>query len=123
MPTVLIVDDEPNILLRLSREEAEKFLPPRRTIVSEPKRQIETSQMPIAPALPNPRYRADQTFREKSDEAEREIILGALVFAQDNATQAARLLGLERGHFYKKMKGLGLKRSGGETQVESPVES
>jgi two-component system, NtrC family, nitrogen regulation response regulator NtrX len=102
----------------VSREEAEKFLPPRRTIVSEPLRSIETSQMPVVETAPSHRYRADKTFREQSDEAEREIILGALLFAQDNATEAARLLDLERGHFYKKMKALGLKRSGGETQLE-----
>jgi DNA-binding NtrC family response regulator len=62
-----------------------------------------------------PRFRADRTFRDQVDEAEREIILGALSFTRDNATEAARLLDLERGHFYKKMKSLGLKRAGGET--------
>ena len=62
-----------------------------------------------------PRFRADKTFRDQVDEAEREIILGALSFTRDNATEAARLLDLERGHFYKKMKSLGLKRAGGET--------
>ncbi len=70
-----------------------------------------------APALPAPRYRADKTFRDQVEEAEREIILGALAFSRDNATEAARLLDLERGHFYKKMKSLGLKRAGGETQM------
>jgi|APLak6261679142_1056127.scaffolds.fasta_scaffold00004_92 DNA-binding NtrC family response regulator len=69
------------------------------------------------PALPAPRYRADKTFRDQVEEAEREIILGALAFSRDNATEAARLLDLERGHFYKKMKSLGLKRAGGETQM------
>ncbi len=72
---------------------------------------------PTTPALPAPRYRADKTFRDQVEEAEREIILGALSFARDNATEAARLLDLERGHFYKKMKSLGLKRAGGETQM------
>ncbi len=62
-----------------------------------------------------PRFRSDKTFRDQVDEAEREIILGALSFTRDNATEAARLLDLERGHFYKKMKSLGLKRAGGET--------
>ena len=69
------------------------------------------------PALPIPRYRADKTFRDQVEEAEREIILGALSFSRDNATEAARLLDLERGHFYKKMKSLGLKRAGGETTM------
>ena len=62
-----------------------------------------------------PRFRADRTFRDQVDDAEREIILGALAYTRDNATEAARLLDLERGHFYKKMKALGLKRAGGET--------
>ena len=70
-------------------------------------------------AKPLPRFRADRTFRDQVDEAEREIILGALSFTRDNATEAARLLDLERGHFYKKMKSLGLKRAGGETTSSS----
>jgi two-component system nitrogen regulation response regulator NtrX len=66
-----------------------------------------------------PRFRSDKSFRDQVDEAEREIILGALSFTRDNATEAARLLDLERGHFYKKMKSLGLKRAGGETTSSS----
>ncbi len=75
------------------------------------------AQEVAAPAAGAPRYRADRTFRDQVEDAEREIILGALAFAKDNATEAARLLDLERGHFYKKMKALGLKRAGGETQL------
>lgn len=67
--------------------------------------------------LPTTRFRPDKSFREQVDEAERDIILGALTFTRDNATEAARLLDLERGHFYKKMKSLGLRRAGGETQL------
>ncbi len=74
-------------------------------------------EVPVPPAPPPPRFRADKPFREQVEEAEREIILGALQYTRDNATEAARLLELERGHFYKKMKGLGLKRAGGETSV------
>jgi two-component system nitrogen regulation response regulator NtrX len=51
-------------------------------------------------------------FRELVDDAERAIILRTLAFTGDNVTEAARLLDLERGHFYKKMKALGLRRSG-----------
>ena len=51
-------------------------------------------------------------FRELVDDAEREIILRTLAFTRDNVTEAARLLDLERGHFYKKMKALGLRRGG-----------
>jgi DNA-binding NtrC family response regulator len=65
------------------------------------------------------RFRHDKTFRDQVEEAEREIILGALSFTKDNATEAARLLDLERGHFYKKMKSLGLRRTGGETTTLS----
>ncbi len=49
-------------------------------------------------------------FRELVEDAEREIIIRTLAFAGDNVTEAARLLDLERGHFYKKMKALGLRR-------------
>jgi two-component system nitrogen regulation response regulator NtrX len=71
---------------------------------------------PSAPRAPEPaapmgfRPRVDRTFREQVEDAEREIILHALAHTQDNVTEAARLLDLERGHFYKKMKALGLRR-------------
>jgi DNA-binding NtrC family response regulator len=54
----------------------------------------------------------DRPFREQVEDAEREILLFALAHTQDNVTEAARLLDLERGHFYKKLKALGLKRGG-----------
>ena len=60
------------------------------------------------------RPRADKPFREQVEEAEREIIQFALAHTQDNVTEAARLLDLERGHFYKKMKALGLRRGASE---------
>jgi two-component system, NtrC family, nitrogen regulation response regulator NtrX len=60
------------------------------------------------------RPRADKPFREQVEDAEREIILFALAHTQDNVTEAARLLDLERGHFYKKMKSLGLRRGASE---------
>ena len=52
----------------------------------------------------------EKPFRDLVDDAEREIILRTLAFTRDNATEAARLLDLERGHFYKKMKALGIRR-------------
>jgi two-component system, NtrC family, nitrogen regulation response regulator NtrX len=58
----------------------------------------------------------DRPFRDQVEDAEREIILHALAFTRDNVTEAAKLLDLERGHFYKKMKALGLKRGGGEKE-------
>ncbi len=61
-----------------------------------------------------------RTFREQVDDAEREIILAALATAKENVTEAARELDLERGHFYKKMKSLGIRRQGGVTSVNVP---
>ena len=100
--------------------EADALLPRRRNLPAgtAPVAELAASMaVTPAPVLPVPRYRADKTFRDQVEEAEREIILGALSFSRDNATEAARLLDLERGHFYKKMKSLGLKRAGGETQL------
>ncbi|MFP2928631.1 sigma-54-dependent transcriptional regulator [Pyxidicoccus sp. 3LG] len=73
-----------------------------------------------APVAPAPtaqagfRPRADRTFREQVEDAERDIIQFVLAHTHDNVTEAARLLDLERGHFYKKMKALGLRRERSE---------
>jgi two-component system, NtrC family, nitrogen regulation response regulator NtrX len=64
-----------------------------------------------ASSVPSTGIRA---FRDQVDDAERQIILAALTYTKDNVTEAARLLDLERGHFYKKMKSLGLKRGQNE---------
>jgi transcriptional regulator with GAF, ATPase, and Fis domain len=58
---------------------------------------------PAAVPAPAPRGRADKPFRDQVEDAEREIILFMLQHTKDNVTEAARLLDLERGHFYKKM--------------------
>jgi two-component system, NtrC family, nitrogen regulation response regulator NtrX len=120
----------------VSGAEAEGLLPRRRaspadvaTSAEPPPSSPSTATAPSTPAevpppftppppLAHARFRPDKTFREQVDEAERDIILGALSFTKDNATEAAKLLDLERGHFYKKMKSLGLKRAGGETQID-----
>ncbi|QDE84790.1 sigma-54-dependent transcriptional regulator [Myxococcus xanthus] len=73
---------------------------------------------PVATEPPPPvgfRPRADRTFREQVEDAEREIIQYVLSHTHDNVTEAARLLDLERGHFYKKMKALGLRRGQSES--------
>ncbi|HZA50952.1 MAG TPA: sigma-54 dependent transcriptional regulator [Myxococcaceae bacterium] len=67
------------------------------------------------PGKPSPgsggfRITTDRPFRDQVEDAEREIILHALAYTRDNVTEAARLLDLERGHFYKKMKALGIRR-------------
>jgi DNA-binding NtrC family response regulator len=108
--------------------DAEALMPRRRA--APPASSSEPTSTPTSDATPSPmppaaptvvvpttRFRPGKSFRELVDEAERDIILGALTFTRDNATEAARLLDLERGHFYKKMKSLGLRRAGGETQV------
>jgi two-component system, NtrC family, nitrogen regulation response regulator NtrX len=79
--------------------------------------QVATIASPGALALPSspqgpPGFRptVEKAFRDQVDDAEREIILHALAHTRDNVTEAARLLDLERGHFYKKMKALGIRR-------------
>ncbi|GMU60617.1 MAG: sigma-54-dependent Fis family transcriptional regulator [Myxococcaceae bacterium] len=110
----------------VSRADADALMPRRRapavtagTPPAEEPIAPPVAEPPPSPAvvLPTTRFRPDKSFREQVDEAERDIILGALTFTRDNATEAARLLDLERGHFYKKMKSLGLRRAGGETQL------
>ncbi|MGZ6162763.1 MAG: sigma-54-dependent transcriptional regulator [Myxococcaceae bacterium] len=64
----------------------------------------------------------EKPFRDLVDDAEREIILRTLAFTRDNATEAARLLDLERGHFYKKMKALGIRRARAQTPDEGEGE-
>jgi len=64
----------------------------------------------------------EKPFRDLVDDAEREIILRTLAFTRDNATEAARLLDLERGHFYKKMKALGIRRPRAHDPAEKVVE-
>jgi len=81
--------------------------------------------------LPQPRARAaeagagtpfqpGQTFRAQVEQAEREIITGALAAARDNVTEAAKMLDLERGHFYKKMKALGMRRGADPANADEP---
>jgi DNA-binding NtrC family response regulator len=60
------------------------------------------------------RFRAGASFHDLVEEAEREVILGALDAHTDNVSDTARALGLERSHLYKKMRALGIKRGGGE---------
>ncbi len=60
------------------------------------------------------RFRAGASFHDLVEEAEREIVLGALDAHGDNVAETARALGLERSHLYKKMRALGVKRGEGE---------
>ncbi|HEX4803627.1 MAG TPA: sigma-54 dependent transcriptional regulator, partial [Myxococcaceae bacterium] len=104
----------------VSASEAAELLPRRRgapspegTPVQEQVVSSESSPPPPAQAPAAP-ARVDKPFREQVEDAERAIILQALAFTRDNVTEAAKLLDLERGHFYKKMKALGVRRGGGE---------
>ena len=58
------------------------------------------------------RFRAGASFHDLVEEAEREIILGALDAHADNVSETARDLELERSHLYKKMRALGVRRGG-----------
>jgi DNA-binding NtrC family response regulator len=70
-----------------------------------------TSHHPIeVAAISPPEPFVPRPFRDQVDDAEREIIRKTLSYTRDNVTEAARLLDLERGHFYKKMKALGMRR-------------
>jgi DNA-binding NtrC family response regulator len=98
--------------------EADALLPKREAgAPAAPLATVVVNALPPSPVATAARFKADVPFRDQVEEAEREIILGALAHTRDNATEAARMLDLERGHFYKKMKSLGLRRSGGETSA------
>jgi DNA-binding NtrC family response regulator len=76
----------------------------------------ELSADDVSAALPGSRrprtdrWKAGRGFHDQVEEAEREIILGALAAQGENISETARVLGLERSHLYKKMKALGLRR-------------
>ncbi|MBL9037666.1 MAG: sigma-54-dependent Fis family transcriptional regulator [Archangium sp.] len=120
---IVILNEGPVV----SAADVDALMPRRRVAATAPMQSAPASPAePSAPSVASPstsaplsppRFRHDKTFRDQVDDAEREIILGALSFTRDNATEAARLLDLERGHFYKKMKALGLRRAGGETSA------
>ena len=53
-------------------------------------------------------------LKDLLEAAERDIVIRALEHHKGNATHAARDLQLERSHFYKKMRALGIKRPGAQ---------
>ncbi len=99
---------------RISAAEVEDLIPRRREggVTSRPP--MATIVPPAASVSAAVRVGVAKPFRDQVEDAEREIILAALAFTRDNVTEAARLLDLERGHFYKKMKALGLRRGAAE---------
>ncbi len=108
-----ILSDGPTV----SAAQASDLLPaPRGQASPEAPRPVPAA--PAAVAAPA-RGVGSKPFRELVEDAEREIIVRTLAFTGDNATEAARLLDLERGHFYKKMKALGLRRGPPEGEPAS----
>jgi DNA-binding NtrC family response regulator len=61
-----------------------------------------------APAAPAARFTPGATYRELVLRAEREILLEAIQTFKGNKSAAARALGLERAHFAKKCRAVGL---------------
>jgi DNA-binding NtrC family response regulator len=57
------------------------------------------------------RLREGVPLKDLLEEAEREIVLGALDRNGDNMAETARALGLERSHLYKKLRALGIRRA------------
>ncbi len=71
----------------------------------------------VLPGVRRPRadrFRPGASFHDLVEEAEREVILGALDAHADNVSDTARALGLERSHLYKKMRALGIRRGEAE---------
>jgi DNA-binding NtrC family response regulator len=63
-------------------------------------------------------YTPGVAMRDMQEAFERDIVMRALDHHRGNATHAARDLGLERSHFYKKMRALGIKRPGAQEDDE-----
>jgi DNA-binding NtrC family response regulator len=105
---------------QVSGDEARELLPRPRPIRAQGAPPSPTGEQKTAAAL---RPVGEKPFRDLVDDAEREIILRTLAFTRDNATEAARLLDLERGHFYKKMKALGIRRPRAQTPEAAEADS
>jgi DNA-binding NtrC family response regulator len=63
-------------------------------------------------------YTPGTALKDMLDAAERDLIMRSLEHHKGNATHAARDLGLERSHFYKKMRALGIRRPGAADDEE-----
>jgi DNA-binding NtrC family response regulator len=105
---------------QVSGDEARELLPRPRPVRAQGSPPSPTGEQKTAAAL---RPVGEKPFRDLVDDAEREIILRTLAFTRDNATEAARLLDLERGHFYKKMKALGIRRPRAQTPDAADADS
>ena len=63
-------------------------------------------------------YAPGVALKDILEACERDVVVRALEHHKGNATHAARDLGLERSHFYKKMRALGIKRPGAQDDDE-----
>ena len=72
-------------------------------------RSEEAQETEATPA--SPRFTPGATYRELVTRAEREILLEAIQAFKGNKSAAARALGLERAHFAKKCRAVGLGES------------
>jgi DNA-binding NtrC family response regulator len=59
-------------------------------------------------------FRPETPLRDLLEEAERDLIERALQYRGGHVTKTASDLGLERSHLYKKMRALGIRKSGGD---------
>ncbi|MBL8603184.1 MAG: sigma-54-dependent Fis family transcriptional regulator [Myxococcales bacterium] len=60
-------------------------------------------------------YTPGVSWKDLTEAVERDLLTRALEHHKGNATHAARDLGLERSHFYKKLRSLGIQRPGAQS--------
>jgi DNA-binding NtrC family response regulator len=79
----------------------------------------------LGPSLPPSGgfYRSEATFRQLTEEAETAILREALAAHGGQMARAARALGMERSHLYKKTRALGLRSSDGDGEGSRTTES
>jgi DNA-binding NtrC family response regulator len=79
------------------------------TVTGQDVRHVLPGALPGAPPAPAAALSARTTLKDSLQRAERDIVLGALERNRWQMTKAARELGLERSHLYRKVKALGLR--------------
>ncbi|HEY6341565.1 MAG TPA: sigma-54 dependent transcriptional regulator [Bryobacteraceae bacterium] len=81
-----------------------------RIVIMNPQPKIELRHIPLDRGRRGPERAIERfgSLQEVREAAERDYILRKLEEAKGNVTRAADLVGLERSHFYRKMKALGI---------------
>jgi two-component system, NtrC family, nitrogen regulation response regulator NtrX len=81
-----------------------------RIVIMNPQPKIELRHIPLDRGRRGPERAIERfgSLHEVREAAERDYILRKLEEAKGNVTRAADLVGLERSHFYRKMKALGI---------------